>query len=51
MDRMVASSTFEELWIVANRQAHRNLVSVLTGEGTPRSRRTRTARSRSRSVP
>lgn len=33
VDRMVTSPTFEELWIVANRQAHKNLVSVLTGEG------------------
>lgn len=33
VDRMVTSPTFEELWIVANRQAHKNLVAVLTGEG------------------
>ncbi|MEV7961868.1 hypothetical protein [Oerskovia paurometabola] len=32
VDRMVTSPTFEELWIVANRQAHKNLVAVLTGE-------------------
>ncbi|MBE7700696.1 hypothetical protein H9623_10330 [Oerskovia sp. Sa1BUA8] len=33
VDRLVTSPRFEELWIVANRQAHKNLVSVLTGEG------------------
>jgi len=33
VDRMVTSPRFEELWIVANRQAHKNLVAVLTGEG------------------
>jgi hypothetical protein len=34
IDALVQSDLFEEAWIEANRQAHTQLVAVLTGEGT-----------------
>jgi hypothetical protein len=34
IDELVQSDLFEEAWIEANRQAHTQMVAVLTGEGT-----------------
>jgi len=33
VSRLVASSTFQDAWVAANREAHSSLVAALTGEG------------------
>ena len=38
MSNLVASSTFQDAWVAANREAHASLVSALTGEDTGRRR-------------
>ena len=49
VSNLVASSTFQDAWVAANREAHASLVSALTGENTER-RASRSRRARCRST-